>query len=78
MSVAIATMGKFIPAVGSGPGPGGDGGGSTPYAQGGGVYAGAVLPEKKRLKVDVNYLQVNISEQEEPKLTISPIKVSDD
>ena len=49
------------------------------YAYGGGIYPGALpLEEKKRLAVDVTYLRVNITEQEEPKLTISPIKVSDD
>lgn len=74
MSVAIATRGKYVPAGGGGGGGTGEGGGSTPYAYGGGIIPGTV-PEKKKFSVSVNYLQVNIAEQEEPKLTISPIKV---
>lgn len=76
MSIAIATKGKFPVPPGQAKKSDAD---TAPYADGGGTYNGALpLEEKKRLKINVTYLRVNISEQEEPKLTISPIKVSDD
>lgn len=71
MSVAIATMGLFIPAVGGG-GVTIDNG-SAPYEYGGGILPGTV-PSPKRLKVNVSFLEVNKTINER-KLEISPIKV---
>jgi hypothetical protein len=53
MSVAIATMGYYTPKGIVQAGDIIEGGGSTPYAYGGGVHPGAVLPTRKRLKVTV-------------------------
>jgi len=69
MSVAIATMGKYCNSSQFGS----EDGGSTPYAYGGGVIPGT-LPELKRLKVNVSFLEVNKNIHEQ-KLEISPIKV---
>lgn len=67
MSVAIATMGMFIPAVGEGGGVIDNG--SAPYAYGGGVHPGA-YPPRKRLKISVKNVN-SVNENVKIKVQIS-------